>query len=136
MQELKGKPSDRRAHTRFALRPMYSAIAVKPTADATAELDGHAYDISRGGVCFELDSCIEPGTPVWMRLMLPEWLQGLTDGQADLASVHVRGTVVWVDDDDAPGPVRMAAVFTSFGTIAERELFLRSLKGRQVAQAA
>ncbi|MBK7405963.1 MAG: PilZ domain-containing protein [Phycisphaerales bacterium] len=136
MQELKGKPSDRRAHTRFALKPMYSAIAVKLAVDGAAELEGHAYDISRGGVCFELDDAIESGTPIWMRLTLPEWLQGLADGHTDLTSVHVRGTVIWTDDDDAPGPVRMAAVFTSFGSVAERELFLRSLSGRRYAEAA
>lgn len=136
MEELTGKPSDRRTHTRFALRPMYSAMEVKLPSDVAQAFEGHAYDISRGGVCFELDSRIEPGTPVLMKLTLPEWLLGLTDGETDLTSVQVKGTVVWNDDDDVPGPVRMAAVFTSFGTSAERDLFLRTLKGHRFAVAA
>lgn len=136
MQELTGNPSDRRAHTRYALRPMYSGIEVKLDALATEPLHGHAYDISRGGVCFELDDRIEPGTPVLLKLTLPEWLLGLTDGESDLTSVQVKGTVVWNDDDGVPGPVRMAAVFTSFETMAERELFLRTLKGHRYAIAA
>lgn len=136
MEEHLGNPSDRRAHTRFALRPMYSAMEVKMTSDACETMEGHAYDISRGGVCFELDQRIENGTPVYMKLSLPEWLLGLTDGQTDLTSVHVKGTVVWNDDDGIPGPVRMAAVFTSFDTVAERELFLRTLKGHRYAIAA
>ncbi len=136
MEEITGKYSDRRAYTRYALRPMYSAMEVKLASDAPESFEGHAYDISRGGVCFELDSHIEPGTPIEMKMTLPEWLLGLTDGETDLTSVHVKGTVVWNDDDDAPGPVRMAAVFTTFGTVAERELFLRTLKGHRYAVAA
>lgn len=136
MEELRGKPSDRRAHTRFALRPMYSAVEVKLSPDGTEALAGHAYDISRGGVCFELDRWLDPGTPVRLTLTLPEWLRGLSDGEADGASVSVQGTVVWADDDEVPGPVRMAAVFTSFDSVAERELFLRTLHGHTQIAAA
>ena len=136
MSQITGKPSDRRAHERFALKPMYSAIEVKLDAETAAGLQGHAYDISRGGVSFELDEGIEPGTPVLVKLTLPEWLLGLTDGQDDDAAVHVRGTVVWNDDDDVPGPVRMAVVFTAFETVGGRELFLRTLKGSRLLDAA
>ncbi|MDQ7014153.1 MAG: PilZ domain-containing protein [Planctomycetota bacterium] len=137
MQELTGNPSDRRADTRFPLKPMYSGIEVKLTGEEeAAPFEGHAYDISRGGVNFELDQAIEPGTPIYLKLTLPEWLLGLVDGSADLTSVQIKGTVVWKDDDGVPGPVRMAATFQSFGTIAERELFLRTLKSHQYAVAA
>lgn len=136
MEELRTKPSDRRAHARFALRPMYSAIEVKLAADGAPGLSGHAYDISRGGVSFELDHAIEPGTPVFISLSLPEWLQGLTDGESDSVSVHVQGTVVWTDDDGVRGPVRMAAVFTSFASAGEYDLLDRTLKVRRYAPAA
>jgi hypothetical protein len=115
---------------------MYSAMEVKLRSETEDALEGHIYDISRGGVCFELDGRIENGTPIFMKLSLPEWLLGLADGETDLTSVHVKGTVVWNDDDEVPGPVRMAAVFTSFDTIAERDLFLRTLKGHRFALAA
>lgn len=136
MQSQTGNPSDRRADTRFPLKPMYSGIEVKLPGDDTQVFEGHAYDISRGGVNFELDQAIEPGTPIFLKLTLPEWLLGLVDGDSDLTSVQIRGTVVWKDDDGVPGPVRMAATFQSFGSIAERDLFLETLKGHQYAVAA
>jgi hypothetical protein len=115
---------------------MYSAIEVKLASDSQDGMAGHAYDISRGGVSFELDHAIEPGTPVYLRLSLPEWLQGLADGDNDRTSVHVRGTVVWVDDDGVPGPVRMAAAFTSFDSVGEFDLLDRTLTVRRYASAA
>jgi len=136
MEALKDNPSDRRVHARFALRPMYSAIEVKLAPDSPEAMAGHAYDISRGGVCFELDHAIEPGTPVFLSLSLPEWLQGLADGKSDTVSVHVQGTVVWNDDDGVPGPVRMAAAFTSFESIGEYDTLLRTLRVRRYAPAA
>lgn len=115
---------------------MYSAIEVKLASDAPDAMSGHAYDISRGGVSFELDRAIEPGTPIYLRLSLPEWLQGLADGESDTVSVHVKGTVVWADDDGVPGPVRMAAVFTSFESVSEYDLLDETLKVRRYAPAA
>ena len=136
MHEQTGNPSDRRSDTRFPLKPMYSGIEVKLTGADDTPYEGHAYDISRSGVNFELDQAIEPGTQVYLKLTLPEWLLGLVDGESDLTSVQIRGTVVWQDDDGVPGPVRMAATFQSFGTSAERDLFLRTLKGHRYAVAA
>jgi hypothetical protein len=115
---------------------MYSAIEVKLASDAREAMAGHAYDISRGGVSFELDRAIEPGTPVYLKLSLPEWLQGLADGESDTVSVHVRGTVVWTDDDGVAGPVRMAAAFTSFESVGEYALLDQTLKVRRYAPAA
>jgi hypothetical protein len=136
VEELQGKASDRRVHTRFELRPMYSAIRVRLTPDSAEEMEGHAYDISRGGLCFELDDALPPGTPIQMHLTLPEWLMGLADGEDDDAGVRARGTVVWTDDDGARGPVRMAAVFTSFESVGERELFCKTLNDRTPSVAA
>jgi len=136
VDERRDRPSDRRAHARFALRPMYSAIEVKLAPDGGEGVLGHAYDISRGGVSFELDRAIEPGTPVYLRLSLPEWLRGYADGSDDRASVHVQGTVVWTDDDGVPGPVRMAAVFTTFETVGDNDLLDRTLTVRRHAAAA
>jgi hypothetical protein len=136
MHDDTGNPSDRRSDTRFPLKPMYSGIEVKLTGEGDTTYEGHAYDISRSGVNFELDQAIEPGTRIYLKLTLPEWLLGLVDGHSDLTSVQIRGTVVWQDDDGVPGPVRMAATFQSFGTTAERELFLRTLKGHRYAVAA
>ena len=87
MQSQTGNPSDRRADTRFPLRPMYSGIEVKLTGEDAQVYEGHAYDISRGGVNFELDQAIEPGTPIFLKLTLPEWLLGLVEGDSDLTSV-------------------------------------------------
>lgn len=136
MEHQTGNPSDRRAHARFPLKPMYTGIEVKAATADGQPLEGHAYDISRGGVSFELDDAIEPGTPVYLKLTLPEWLLGLVEGDADLSSVRIRGTVVWTDDDGVPGPVRMAATFHSFISESEQELFLKTLKGHRYALVA
>lgn len=115
---------------------MYTAISVRTPDGVGVEREGHAYDISRGGVCFELDEAIEAGTPVEIRLTLPEWLRELSDGQAERgAGVLLRGTVVWADSFE-PGPVRMAAVFTSFENVAGRERFIRTLDNHSFAAAA
>ncbi|QKK09131.1 MAG: PilZ domain-containing protein [Planctomycetota bacterium] len=136
MHEYTGNPSDRRADTRFPLKPMYSGIEVKLTGEDQPVFEGHAYDISRSGVNFELDQAIQPGTPICLKLTLPEWLLGLVDGDTDLTSVQIRGTVVWQDDDGVPGPVRMAATFQSFNSVSERDLFLETLKSHRYAVAA
>ena len=55
--------ANRRRHERFALSPMHTQIAVRPMDSDAFSFEGHAYDISEGGVQFELDRGFEPGTP-------------------------------------------------------------------------
>ncbi len=127
---------DRRRFQRFALPSMYSHVAVRPadSADSEAfEWEGHAYDISPGGVRFELDQEIRPGTPVAMRIDLPHTS---IERSTERRSVYVFANVVWVEEDDAPGPVRMAAVFTRFEREGDEALLRERLASGRYAAAA
>lgn len=132
--------TNRRRHERFATLPMYTGVEVK-IAGADRALAGHAYDIAEGGAQFELDEALPPGTPVTLRVNLPRWLPRslspdaitLDDGPP---SVEVMGRIVWTDNDGVPGPVRMAAAFTSFADAADRHRLIDTLAAGLLRRAA
>jgi hypothetical protein len=122
---------NRRRFERFALSPMYTPVAVRLLADDAYEFEGHAYDVSEGGLRFELDYPIEPGTPVAVTVLLPG------HGPESSRSVCVYANVIWVEnDEDEPGPVRMAAAFTKFARAEDKERLLGLLGSGRVARAA
>ncbi|MCA9286710.1 MAG: PilZ domain-containing protein [Phycisphaerales bacterium] len=124
--------TDRRQHQRFTLQPMYSPVAVtiaeEGGCDGTMiELDGHAYDISEGGMRMELDEPIGVGVVADVRVALP----GLSE------PVRVTGVVVWENDAlDDPGPRRMAVQFTEFLEDADHDRLVRYLSEGWLRQAA
>ena len=63
--------TDRRRHPRYLLPSMYTSVDVRPLSSDEYQWSGHAYDISLGGLRFELDHPIEPGTRVAIRIELP-----------------------------------------------------------------
>jgi hypothetical protein len=114
---LPAPAADRRAADRFGPPVGCARVVVRtdgsfsphPDVD-TRLLDGHAYDVSVSGVRFELDSPLPAGMPVDVELSLP----GLVE------PVCASARIVRVfDEDDDPGPRRMAAVFTAFATPAD-----------------
>lgn len=125
--------ANRRRHERFALSPMHTQIAVRPMDSDAFSFEGHAYDISEGGVQFELDRGFEPGTPIAMEIMLPEGV--MNDDVGPGRAVFVMGNVVWLDDSE-PGPVRMALAITRFARAGDRERLLKKLSLARVAKAA
>lgn len=104
---------ERRRHPRYVLPSMYTEVEIRPLDSDRFEWKGHAYDISEGGMRFELDRGIEPGSQVAARLQLPGAGQ-LTI--VDRRPVYAFANVVWVEEDDLEqgGPVRMACVFARF----------------------
>jgi hypothetical protein len=116
---------NRRRFERFSLQPMYTPLTVC-LRDNTA-FEGHTYDISEGGVQFELDHPLPAGTPVAMEIKLP------ARGNVPV-SIEVLGNVIWADESE-PGPVRMAAAFTAFAIPHDREVLLKHL-GAGRARAA
>ncbi len=125
--------SDRREYVRYELPPMYTRITVRPLDSDEFLWDGHAYDVSEGGVRFELDQAIEPGTEVAVRIDLPATLG---ERSTDRRSAFAFANVVWLEEEDAPGPVRMAAVFTRFAREGDKELLLRRLHEGRYSLAA
>jgi len=124
---------ERRRFDRFELPAMYTRLAVRSLDHDEFEWDGHAYDISRGGVRFELDRGFEPGTPVAVRLDLP---RAPTERRTEPRSVFAFANIVWLEDDDEPGPVRMAAVFTRFARPRDEDLLRKRIFCGRYALAA
>lgn len=135
-------PTNRRRHERFATLPMYTSVQIWPAGRPGDPLEGHVYDISEGGIRFELDSAIQPGSSITLRVQLPRWVSwrrgssGLDAAGAEPASVEVLARVLWIDDDGVPGPVRMAAVFTSFLDAGDKDRLMGMLATGGLRRAA
>ncbi len=123
--------NNRRRHERLALPPMYAAISARLLKEKRYAREGHAYDISEGGVQFELDAPLTPGTPIALRLFLPASI----GGRDASGPVEVFGNVVWCDDSE-PGPVRHAAVFSRFASEEDRERLLAAISRNLRSQRA
>lgn len=125
---------NRREHERFRLPAMYTSViahraeagASNPTLASEDDLCGHAYDISEGGVRIELDDALPVGDSVQLNLDLP----GIEH------SVRSKAEVIWLNDEqDDPGPRRMALRFTEFDSPADW-LRLVSYLGRGLQRVA
>ncbi len=117
--EFRTPDENRRQFERFAVIPAYTEVVVRLPGRAEP-LEGHAYDISEGGVRMELDEPIEPGTSIVVEVKLPP-------GNAKASGIEevlARGTVMWADDDGVPGPVRMGVLFDEFASNVDRDRLL------------
>jgi hypothetical protein len=125
--------ADRRQHTRFTLPAGYTPILVRTLDREDFHIEGYAYDLSEGGVRFELDQPVAPGTAIAMQIMLPGLAHATTGpGRA----VFVFANVVWLEDEDEPGPVKMAAVFSRFARAEDLARLRGQLMGRRYRAAA
>lgn len=112
---------------------MYAPLAVRLLDADTFTIEGHAYDISVGGIRFELDRPIEPGTQVAMQITLPPTdLGDIGPGR----SVFVFANIVWLEDEDQVPPVRMAAVFAYFARAGDQERLLKQFATGRYRMAA
>lgn len=128
--------TDRRRFPRFDLEAMYTTIAVRTLETDTFSLQGHAYDVSEGGLRFELDRGLECGTQIAMMINLPTMNAG-SDARGPESAVYVFATVVWIEDENEPGPIKMAAVFNRWARQGDHERLLAELsKGTYRRQAA
>lgn len=122
---------NRRQFERFALLPMYSRVTMRLLDGDSFEHEGHAYDISEAGLCFEIDRPIEIGTTVVLRIDLP-----LT-GEGEQRYIEVFSRIVRIDEDDAEvGPVRMAAEFTRFARFGDKQRLIAHFCTGRYARAA
>jgi hypothetical protein len=127
---------DRRRFARFVVEPMYTPVAVRVMDSGEPgpfDLEGHAYDLSEGGVRFELDRPVPPGTRIAVQITLP------SAGESELGpgrTIMAFASVVWLDADDPVPPHRMAAVFTHFARACDRERLLRQFATGRYRAAA
>jgi hypothetical protein len=125
---------ERRAFERFATAPMYTTISARTLDELNFTRHGHAYDISEGGVRFELDAGIDPGTAVAVQISLPAAAMEAGDIGPGRA-IFVIGNVVWCDDGE-PGPCKLAVAFTRFARTGDRERLLRPFQTRSLRRVA
>ncbi|MBS0191376.1 MAG: PilZ domain-containing protein [Phycisphaerales bacterium] len=126
---------NRRKFERFALPPMYTPICVRLADGTGPALEGHAYDVSEGGIRFELDSALPAGTAVAVQITLPA---GNGPAKRELEAsrtVCIFGNVIWVDQSE-PGPVRMALAITRFARLGDRERLLGKITSGRFLRAA
>ena len=106
---------------------MYTWVTAWRTDAAEIQMHGHIYDISEQGVRIELDEPLSPGDAVDLHLSLP--------GAAN--SLGASADVVWVhNDEDDPGPRRMALKFTGFLQDADHDRLVDYLKHEDARRAA
>lgn len=125
--------TERRQFPRFALEPMYTPVAARILENEAFDIEGHAYDISEGGIRFELDRPIPAGTKIAMQITLPSMSNtDIWPGR----TIMVFANVVWLDEDDAIPPYKMAAVFTHFARAGDRERLIRQFATGRYRAAA
>lgn len=126
---------DRRQHPRFMVSPMYTEAQLRVLDEDTYRHVGHVYDMSEGGVQFEMDRPIAPGTAVALQVALPNPPANVEDVDGYGRAIFVVGNVVWCESDE-PGPARMAMVITRYCHAGDRERLLRRLTRGQYLRAA
>jgi hypothetical protein len=120
--------TDARREPRVPVDAKYSDVRARPKGERRYRWTGHVYDISRAGMRFEFDDAIEPGTAIEVRLRLPGGRQ---------EPIRVSGRVVRIlEEDDEPGPVRMAMSFAAFRTAADEDRLEAYLGARGLRRAA
>ncbi len=107
---------DRRRHERTSLPAAYTRVLVRRPGRSRFSLAGHAYDISAGGIRFELDKPLPVGEEVDVKLKLP----GVD------TPLRAHGTVIRFHDPDEVGPVRMGLKFNR--VITDGRLFGQYVK--------
>lgn len=127
---------DRRRFERFEVSPMYTPVAIRLLDEPTFTHTGHAYDISEGGVRFDLDQPIAPGTPIVIRLDLPLAADGTPLAGGPGRAVFAFANTVWLNEDDLPGDVNMAAAFTRFAHANDKARLLMRFATHGVRRAA
>jgi len=93
-----------RQHRRTPLPAAYTQFRLRRSGESEYFSEGHAYDLSEGGVRFEIDAPLPPGEIVDVELIVPGSIG---------AAVHATGRIARLHDPDELGPTRMAICFTS-----------------------
>jgi len=122
--------TNRREFERFQTPPGYTPVSIRALDPQTTDLDGHVYDVSEGGIQFEIDQMLEVGTPIVIELKLPAAFGPESE------TVRATGAVIWSDNDEIDGPVRIAARFTGFARLDDRQRLIEGLVRRRFTRAA
>lgn len=117
---------DQRQHPRIKVPAMYTLVRARVIGSNKYTFTGHIYDVSLGGLRFELDMPIEVGTQLELRGMLPG---------AGHMTFRVVGRVVRHQSEmDEPGPCIMGLQFESFQSPMDRHRLAEYIDARAKAQ--
>lgn len=127
MQTASEHRRDQREHPRIKVPAMYTLLRARVLGSTKYTWTGHIYDVSLGGLRFELDMPVEPGTQLELRGMLPG------SGHTTFRAI---GRVVRVHSDiEERGPVVLGLRFESFQSPMDRERLSQYIESRSRAQA-
>lgn len=102
---------EKRATRRFPLR---LPVAVRFENEVEHEVVAHTRDVSARGVCFYIDSPMEPGTAIEFTLTLPPEIT-LTES----IRVRCRGRIVRIEEENT-GKVGVAAIIEEYEFVGAR----------------
>lgn len=117
---------DQRQYPRIKVPAMYTLIRARILGSTRYNWTGHIYDVSLGGVRFELDMPVEPGTQLEIRGMLP--------GSGHTTFRAVGRVVRDHSDADNQGPAIMGLAFESFQSPMDRHRLAQYIDARAQAQ--
>ncbi|MFA9477318.1 PilZ domain-containing protein [Phycisphaerales bacterium AB-hyl4] len=117
--------AEQRLHPRLKVPAMYTLMRARLVGDDRYRWTGHIYDISMGGMRFELDELVEPGTEIEFRAMLP--------GQSQVMFRAVGRVVRLHEPDATEGPVRMGMQFDRFTSMIDQRRLRDYLTARTFA---
>ena len=122
-----GTRRDQRQHPRIKVPAMYTLVRARVLGSSKYTWTGHIYDVSVGGMRFELDMPIEPGTQLELRGMLPG------SGHTTFRAI---GRVVRIHSEpNEMGPVILGLQFESFQSPMDRHRLAQYIDHRMQAQA-
>ena len=102
---------EQRRSPRLKILPMYTSIRVRCHGHLPFDQTGHIYDVSTGGMRFELDHSLECGTHIDVQASLPG---------TSPTCINLSGHVVRYHEPDEVGPVRMGMAFDGAIRSADR----------------
>ena len=120
MTQLVHPAAEHRADPRLTIPAMYTLLRLRLPGEMRFCRTGHVYDVSLGGMRFELDDALPVGQEVEARVMLPGSHTNFT----------VTGHVIRLVSEEEPGPVRMAIRFESFANAMDRQRLVDYLADR------
>lgn len=122
-----GNRRDQRQYPRIKVPAMYTLVRARVLGSNKYTFTGHIYDVSLGGMRFDLDMPIEPGTQIELRGMLPG------GGHTTFRAI---GRVVRTHSDiNDRGPVTLGLQFESFRSPMDRQRLAEYIEARSRAEA-
>ena len=122
-----GSRRDQRQFPRIKVPAMYTLVRARVTGSNRYTFTGRIYDVSVGGIRFDLDMPVQPGTQLELRGMLPG---------GGHTTFRAMGRVVRIDGEATDrGPQTYGLAFESFRSPMDRQRLAEYVEARSRAEA-